>query len=84
MIGKRFIAPTPNCGHGGTTFTWVLLSGIWMCVKCVLSVGLLFMRCARCGNYPPEKTQLVLVHKAGSLCVHCRRAELAQRRMAFI
>jgi hypothetical protein len=83
VIGKRFIAPEPNCGHGGMTFTWIRLARIWMCAKCMASVAALYRRCARCGNYPPENTQLVPVHKAGALCVHCRRNELVQRRFTF-
>lgn len=83
MIGKRFIAPTPNCGHGGTTFTWFRLPKLWMCVLCAASLGALYKRCARCGNWPPENTQLVAVHKVGGLCIHCRKSELVQRRFAF-
>lgn len=81
MIFTPFIAPTPNCGHGGTTFTWFRLPKLWLCVKCALSIGPLYARCAACGNYAPDGTQLISVYRAGRLCIHCRPRVLETRRL---
>jgi hypothetical protein len=68
-----FIAPTPNCGHGGSTFTWYALGETWLCGACHASIGLLGARCARCQSPAPDGTRLVEVHACGLLCVTCQR-----------
>lgn len=79
---SRFVAPTPNCKHGGTTFTWYGLGELWLCHACFSSIGLLGARCFRCRASAPPGTRLVEVHRHGLLCIHCQRdhARYAQAR----
>jgi hypothetical protein len=78
---KRWISPTPNCGHGGTTFTWVAIAFVWMCPACIASIGALYQTCTKCGRTPLPGTQLVDVFRAGRLCHSCRRDHNAARRI---
>lgn len=79
---RRFIVPTPNCGHGGTTFTYVTIAELWMCPLCIASIGALYKTCSNCGLLPPVGTQLTTTHRAGDLCTTCRREFLASRCFA--
>lgn len=76
----RFVMPTPNCGHGGTTYTFVGLAELWMCPVCIASIGRLYECCSSCGRPPPAGTQLIDVFRAGRLCFTCRREFLSSRR----
>lgn len=79
-MSGRFVMPTPNCGHGGATYTYVTIAELWMCPSCIASIGPLYQSCSSCGRQPPAGTQLVDVFRAGRLCPSCRRDFLATRR----
>ncbi len=74
-----FVAPEPNCGHGGATFTHHVLGDVWLCPLCWSSIALLAPRCQRCGQ-PRRAENLVDVFRHGSLCYPCRRGVFAGRR----
>lgn len=76
------LIPTPNCSHGGATFTWVTVAQLWMCPPCIASIGALYQVCSSCGHPPPAGTQLIDMFRAGRLCISCRREYLAIRRIA--
>jgi len=81
-VQPRFVPPTPNCGHDGSTFTFSTLAELWMCTRCVASVGALYQTCSICGCSPQPGTQLVGSFRVGLLCFTCRRDHLAQRRIS--
>lgn len=71
-----FVAPTPNCGHGGRTFTYYRLGQVWLCPACFASIGGLLELvaiCDRCRRSPARGEQLVNVFRVGRLCFPCRR-----------
>jgi hypothetical protein len=78
VTAPRRTTPTPNCGHGGATFTHVSLAGVWLCPLCMKSIGALYARCTRCGRFPAPGAQLVPCF-GGHLCPGCRRDLRAQR-----
>lgn len=78
---ERFVAPEPNCGHVGSTFTWIGMAHLWMCALCIASIGPLYtQRCSHCGRAPHNNEQLVDVFRAGRLCRGCRLNHLRGRR----
>ena len=72
----RFIPPTPNCGHvQGVTFTHDVSRDLWMCPKCVASLGTsIFPICTGCGRDLPKSA--LLSKSAPSTCSKCQRESL--------
>jgi hypothetical protein len=79
-----FIAPTPNCGHGGRTFSYYRIGELWLCPACFASIGGLLELvavCSHCCRRPPARgEQLTNVFRAGRLCSTCRRDHRAAAR----
>lgn len=73
------MTPSPNCGHGGRTFTFVALAAVWMCGLCMASIGPLYRRCVRCAALPTPSDPLVSTAR-GTLCRSCRRDYALERR----
>ena len=68
----RFIAPTPNCGHDDITWLHDVMRGLWLCLRCVISISALSPKCTRCGRHGSPALQLIQTQQ-GRLCFICRR-----------
>ena len=75
----RFVPPTPNCGHNASTFTHDVVRDMWLCVKCVISLGGLMPSCEGCGG--PLPVQAAITRFASRVCARCQRDRRTARRL---